>query len=70
MFSALCWGCADYLINRATARVASLPAVLGVRVVGLVALLPALAVARPAHFRAQDNAPLGACFRVVTLALR
>ena len=47
LFSALCWGCADYLVNRATARVAVLPAVLVVQVVGLVALLPALALARP-----------------------
>ena len=46
LFSALCWGCADYLINRATARVAILPTVLVVQVVGRVALLPALAATR------------------------
>ena len=47
LFSAHCWGCADYLINRVTARVAILHDEQGEQVVGLVALLPARAVARP-----------------------
>ena len=47
LLAALCWGWADYLINRATARVAILPAVLVVQVAGIVALLPVLALAPP-----------------------